>query len=156
MMAGLARALEAAAMALLAAMTLLIVAQIGARDVLQVGAPWAEELARWCGLGVVYLVVPRLLLEGRHVTVDLLPNGLSGRPQRALAWLNETLTLAFGAIFLAGGWLFMQRAARFTTPALGMPNWLFYLPAFVGMAAFTLVAVARLARMARGLPATAP
>ena len=32
-------------------------------------------------------------------------------------------------MFLYAGWLFMQRAAQFSTPAIGMPNLVYYLPA---------------------------
>ena len=46
-------------------------------------------------------------------------------------------------MFLVAGWLFMQRAARFSTPALGMPNLFFYLPAIVGMTLMLLVAIDR-------------
>lgn len=46
----------------------------------------------------------------------------------------------------------MQRAAKFSTPALGMPNWLFYLPAAIGMLLFGLVALRRLLRALKGVP----
>ena len=51
--------------------------------------------------------------------------------------------VVFGAMFLVAGWQFMQRAARFSTPALGMPNLIFYLPAIVGMTLMLLVAIDR-------------
>ena len=44
----------------------------------------------------------------------------------------------------------MQKAAKFSTPALGMPNWLFYLPAAIGMLLFGLVALSRLLRALKG------
>ena len=46
-------------------------------------------------------------------------------------------------MFLIAGWQFMQRAARFSTPALGMPNLIFYLPAIIGMSLMLLVAIDR-------------
>ena len=49
----------------------------------------------------------------------------------------------FGAMFLIAGWQFMQRAARFSTPALGMPNLIWYMPAAIGMTLMLLVAVDR-------------
>ena len=46
-------------------------------------------------------------------------------------------------MFLIAGWQFMQRAARFSTPALGMPNLIFYMPAIIGMTLMLLVAIDR-------------
>jgi len=153
---GLARAcrgLEIVAMWLLAAITVLILAQIAARDVFGVGAPWAEELARYCGLGLVYLALPLLLLRDKHIHVDMLLKKLRGVPLRVALVANEVFTVLFCVMFLWGGWAFMQRASRFSTPAIGMPNWLYYLPAFIGMFVFTLVALLRLTRALRGRPA---
>ena len=143
---------ERAAMLLLAVMTAFILVQVTARNVFALGLPWAEELARYAGLGVVYLVVPLLLLQDKHIKVDLLLNRLKGRAARALNVVNEIIVLAFALVFLWGGWLFLKRASQFSTAALGMPNWLYYLPAAMGMLLFALVAMLRLSRALRGQP----
>ena len=83
-LAGLCRAFERVAMLLLAVMTVFIVVQVTARNVFALGLPWAEELARYAGLGVVYLAVPLLLLQDKHIKVDLLLNRLHGGAARAL------------------------------------------------------------------------
>ena len=143
---------ERAAMLLLAVMTAFILVQVTARNVFALGLPWAEVLARYAGLGVVYLVVPLLLLQDKHIKVDLLLNRLKGRSARALNVVNEIIVLAFALVFLWGGWLFLKRASQFSTAALGMPNWLYYLPAAMGMLLFALVAMLRLSRALRGQP----
>ncbi len=143
---------EWAAMLLLVVMTAFILVQVTARNVFALGLPWAEELARYAGLGVVYLVVPLLLLQDKHIKVDLLLNRLKGRSARALNVVNEIIVLAFALVFLWGGWLFLKRASQFSTAALGMPNWLYYLPAAMGMLLFALVAMLRLSRALRGQP----
>lgn len=145
--------LERVAMVLLAVMVVLVLLQIVGRDLMQAGWPWADELARYTGLAVVYLAVPLLLQQDRHVKVDLLSSRLRGRPAVLLQLCNELLTVAFCALFLWGAWGFMQKAAKFSTPALGLPNWMYYLPALVGMAMFTLVALRRLAAATRSLQA---
>jgi TRAP-type transport system small permease protein len=144
--------LERVAMALLAVMTLLVLLQIVGRDVMQAGWAWADELARYTGLAVVYLTVPLLLQQDRHVKVDLLSSRLAGRPAALLHLCNELLTVMFCAMFLWGAWRFMQKASGFSTPALGLPNWLYYLPAMVGMVMFTVVALRRLVSALRGQP----
>lgn len=138
---------ERVAMALVGLMTAFILAQVIGRNLFNIGLPWAEELARYAGLGVVYLAVPLLLLRGQHIQVDLLVNRLTGRPQQVLRIVNEGFVLAFCGFFLWGGWLFLKRAAHFSTAALGIPNWLYYLPAAVGTVLLTLVALARLWRL---------
>ena len=119
------------------------------------GLPWAEELARYAGLGVVYLAVPLLLLRDQHIKVDLLLLSLRGRAAHALKLINEVIVLGFAVVFLWGGWLFLERAANFSTAALGIPNWLYYLPAALGMLLFALVAMQRVVRAARTAPGAA-
>ncbi len=148
-LARLCRWFEAVAMLLLALMTGFIVLQVVARNLFATGLPWAEELARYAGLGVVYLVLPLLLLHDRHIKVDMLLVKVHGRAARALHLVNELIVLAFAATLLWGGWLFMQRASQFSTAALGIPNWLYYLPAAVGMLLFALVALQRVGRALR-------
>jgi TRAP-type C4-dicarboxylate transport system permease small subunit len=144
------RAFERLAMVLLAVMTTFIVIQVLGRNVLNVGLPWAEELARYAGLGVVYLTVPFLLLHDKHIKVELVQSRLAGLSARVLGVIDECLTLVFCALFLWGGWLFLKRAAQFSTAALGIPNWLYYLPAAVGMVLLTLVAATRVLRLVQG------
>lgn len=138
---------EWVAMLLVGVMTAFIVIQVLGRNLFNAGLPWAEELARYCGLGVVYLAVPLLLLKGKHIQVDLVPNLLGPRSAFVLRFVNELVVLAYCAFFLWGGWYFLKRAARFSTAALGIPNWLYYLPAVLGMTLLTVVALSRLVGM---------
>jgi TRAP-type transport system small permease protein len=126
------------------------VIQVLGRNVFNAGLPWAEELARYCGLAVVYLTVPLLLLHDKHIKVELLPAWLQGRSKWTLELVNDILVLAFCLIFLTGGWQFLKRAAQFSTAALAIPNWVYYLPAAIGMVLLTLVAASRVLRLLRG------
>jgi len=143
------RSLERIAMALLGLMTAFIVLQVVGRNFFAAGLPWAEELARYAGLGVVYFTVPLLLLRDRHIKVDMFVLRARGATARTLAIVNEVLVLAFCLLFLWGGWRFIARASQFSTAALGIPNWLYYLPAAVGMLMLTLVASQRLLRLVK-------
>ena len=78
-----------------------------------------------------------------RVVRDVTVHGTAGRVLRVV---NEFIVLAFALAFLWGGWLFMQRAAHFSTAALAIPNWLYYMPATLGMVLFALVAVVRVVR----------
>ena len=139
----LCRVAEAIAILALVAVVALIMLQTVAREIFVAGLPWADELARYAGLAIIFLAAPMLLLRGEHVTVDMLLGMMPDRARRVVTLGNEVLMVVFGAMYLIAGWQFMQRAARFSTPALGMPNLLFYLPAALGMALMLLVAIDR-------------
>lgn len=144
------RFFEVVAMILLGVMTFLVLLQIAGRDLFGSGWPWADELARYAGLGLVYLTIPLLLMRDGHVKVDMISSRFTGKAAYALHLFNEALIVLFCGLFFWGGWAFMQKAAKFSTPALGMPNWLFYLPAAIGMLLFGLVALSRLLRALKG------
>lgn len=134
---------EAIAVAMLLAATGLILLQVFAREFMNLGLPWADELSRYAGLGIIFLAIPMLLRHGYHVKVDFFLLLAPAGAQRWLHVINEVLTLAFCTMFLLAGYYFMQRAGRFSTPALSMPNLVFYLPAMLGTALMLLVAIDR-------------
>lgn len=61
-------------MGLLVLMAVLVVTQVAARNFYDLGLPWADELARFSGIGLVFLSVS--CLAGRHVlvSVSMLPD----------------------------------------------------------------------------------
>lgn len=135
-------ALWAAIVALIVA-TGLIMLQIVAREIFVAGVSWADELARYAGLAVVFLGVPALLARDEHVKVDMFLNMMRPRTRHFFVIGNDLLMVLFCGLFVYAGWLFLQRAARFSTPALGMPNLIWYMPAIIGMLLMLLVAIDR-------------
>jgi len=123
----------------------LIVLQVVCRNFLDMGLPWADELARFSGVSLVYLAVPALALRGRHISVDLVPNALPQLPRRIVLAVNEIAVFAFCALTLYGFHGFLERAAKFTTSAMSMPNWIFYAPPLIGIALLAVVSLARFA-----------
>ena len=138
------------AIGLLVAATTLIMMEVFARGLFNTGLPWADELARYSGLGVIFLTVPLLLARDGHVKVDMFFNLLKGAPRRIVAIVNELLILGFCLMFLISCYWFMQRAGRFSTPAVGIPNLLYYSPAIVGMVLTTLIAAERVVAVIHG------
>ncbi|MGA7975529.1 MAG: TRAP transporter small permease [Pseudolabrys sp.] len=136
-------ALFVAGLLALGALTALVVAQVVCRDFFDLGLPWADELARFCGIALVFLSIPRLLLNGGHVAVDILPNALGPGKRAVLGRINNLLILLFCAVVLYGMYEFLLRAGKFATPAMGIPNWLYYLPAVLGLVLFAVVALQR-------------
>lgn len=145
---------ERFAMLMLMAMTALIVLQVLGRNLLGAGWPWAEELARYAGLALVYMGAPVLLLHNKHILVDIVSSRVKGLAGRWLHAINEALVLFFCVLFLWGGWAFLKKAGKFSTPALGMPNTLYYMPALLGMALLALVSLHRLMVLLAALKTT--
>lgn len=151
----LCRGFEWLAMLMLVVATGAIMTEVLARGFFNLGLPAFGEIAKYAGLGVIFLAVPLLLARDGHVKVDMFHRMASGRAYKALAVFNELATLAFCLAFLISCWWFMQRAARFSTPALNMPNLWYYLPAIAGMVLTTLVAADRVLGILRGREAEA-
>ncbi|WP_134679586.1 TRAP transporter small permease [Paracoccus ravus] len=104
----------------------LIVAQVAARNIWNIGLPRAEEISRFSGVLAVYFTAPLLALRGQHVAVDVFTSALPRLPKLVCFILAELSILAFSALTLWGGWLYLKRAWKFKTPALGIQNiWLF-------------------------------
>lgn len=146
----LCRGFEWVAMAMLVVATTAIMVEVVARGVFALGLPGAGELAKFAGLALIFLTVPLLLAHDAHVKVDLLSSRARGLPKRWLDIFNELATLAFCLLFLLACWWFMQRAARFSTPALEIPNLVYYAPAIAGMLLTTLVAADRVLGLLAG------
>lgn len=138
------------AIGMLVIMSALVVLQVTVRNFFDLGLPWANELARFTGIALVYLMVPYLLMRDRFIAVDVLSSRLKGRLRFMSRLLNEIVTLVFAALTLWGFQLFLSQAGTFTTPAMGVPNWLFYLPALIGILLLTLAGAVRVTALVRG------
>ncbi|WNL40269.1 TRAP transporter small permease [Halomonas sp. PAMB 3232] len=136
------------AMTLLVIITVLVVAQVIARNLFNTGLPWADEAARFAGISMVYLATPYLLFHGQHVAVTMLADALSGVKRRLCLALGELATLGFCALTLYGFYRFLLRAGRFASPALSIPNLWLYMPALVSIALLAVVSLHRLSRLA--------
>jgi TRAP-type C4-dicarboxylate transport system permease small subunit len=139
----LCRMAEWLAIVALIAATGLIMLQIVAREIFVSGVSWADELARFAGLAVIFLGVPALLMRDEHVKVDTFINMMPERARRFFVIANDLLMVLFCGLFVYAGYLFLLRASRFSTPALGVPNLIWYMPAIVGMSLMLLVAIDR-------------
>lgn len=124
----LTRALLNVAIGLMLLIVCLIVAQIVARNFWNTGLPRAEEISRLAGVLCVYLTAPFLALHGQHVAVDIFVDMMPRLPQKICLVLAELSVLAFCMLSIWGGYLYLFRAWKFRTPALGMQNIWLYAP----------------------------
>lgn len=146
-LSGLSKGMMTSAMLFLVIMTGLIGIQVISRNLFNLGLPWADELARFTGLGVVFFTIPYLQYHGRHIAVDILSSRFTGFGAVIMKAVNETVVLLFCSLLLISFTSFFERAAHFATPAIGMPNWFLYSPALIGVSMCTLVTCLRLIRI---------
>jgi len=146
------RGMIVGAMIFLGLMTLLIAIQVISRNIFNIGLPWADELARFTGLTVVFFTVPLLQYYGRHIAVDILSSRLQGVAAKILNCINEGAVLVFCILLLISFADFLERAAHFATPAIGMPNWVYYAPPLLGIVVCTLITALRLVYLIVGIP----
>jgi TRAP-type transport system small permease protein len=100
--------------------------QVVCRYVFAFSLPWADELARYCLVWMVFVGMVVGLVRGQHVTVDLLLDRYSDR-MRPLAL--TVIDLASGILFvtiLYGGILLMQLTVGQTTSGMGLPKYVVY------------------------------
>ncbi|GGH44500.1 TRAP transporter small permease subunit [Frigidibacter albus] len=143
------RGLFTLATGLLLLIIALIVAQVLARNLWNTGLPRAEEISRLAGVLAVYCTAPLLALHGQHVAVDVFTNLMPRTPRLACFVLAELSMLAFAALTIWGGWLYLDRAWKFRTPALGMQNiWLFG-PVLLCIALLIVIALWRILAVLR-------
>lgn len=141
---------------LLALMASLVVLQVAARNFLDLGLPWADELARFSTIGLVFLGVPCLAGRQVLVSVTMLPDACPPKVRAWMAFACDIATLLFAALLLQSFAEFLPRAGKFLTPAMQVPNWVYYSLALVGHAVLAAVALDRVIAALTGRPATAP
>lgn len=110
------------------------------------GLPGYEDFVRLAVSSAALMCFPYCQLRRGHVVVDVFVARLPERARRVLAWIS-TAGLALLAGFLAWWmWLGMleTRADQAVSRVLGWPEWPFYLPGFLSMVLWMLVALHQL------------
>jgi len=141
------------ACALLAAMTLMICADVLLRNVALIpgvqGLPWSNELSETTLYVVTMLAAPWLLRGGRHIRVDILLRALPAKAGWACEWACDAIALACCVCVV----IYATRATwesfsqgSITIKTLVLPEWWTLAPLPV---AFLLLAVEMLFRMRR-------
>lgn len=90
------------------------------RYILEYSLPWADEVARYALVWLVYIGMVSSLVRGQHVCVELLLSRYKGKLR---IWMLNLIDLSgmvlFGAL-LYGGVLLMEMAYTQITPGLGI------------------------------------
>ncbi len=148
----MAQACEYASLACLAAIAMLIFAQILLRNFASMAFAGIEELARFAHINLVFLLVPLLFREGLHVSIDLVTQRSGPGLKRVFDLLAAMLTAVYCLFFLVSEYQFMAKNGSVPSPGLGIPNIVFFSGAYLGMALLLLTAAEKFAQGVRGQP----
>lgn len=131
---------------MLAAMALIVFANVGLRYLTNASIPWAEEVARHLMIWLTFLGAGPVLRAGGHIAIDSLQDVLPAGVARAARLLIVALLAAFFGLMVVVGWAYMQRARGQMTAATQISFAWIYAAIPVGGA----VLLAHLALIVRG------
>ncbi|BCH34011.1 membrane protein [Mesorhizobium sp. L-8-10] len=103
---------------ILAAISVIVFANVALRYLTNYSIVWAEELARYLMIWMTFLGAGLVLRFGGHVGIDSLHHVLPRRWAQILRVGLALLMIAFFAVMAWQGFDYMQRARFQTTPAL--------------------------------------
>ncbi len=106
------------------AMTVIVVAQVFARYVLNSSLFWSEELARYCLVWISFLGATVAYHDRIHPGVNLLGSRLSMTMERILTALVHLVSMGLFSIMIVHGLEFASFVRLQITPALAIPKWL--------------------------------
>ncbi len=132
---------QAVAVVFLLLLFLSVLIQIIMRNVFHAGSIQLEELARVSLVSLVFLMIPVLTFEKKHIIVDIV---LLYLPKQAKKWVSvvtQLLAMCFGIYVLWAIATIMERNWSVRTPALNMPNVVFYIPITLGIFAMTVLSL---------------
>lgn len=141
---------------LLASVAVLVVIQVAARNFLDMGLPWADELARFSCIGLVFIAIPCLAGRQLLVAVTIFPDALGPAAQRWTTLIADMATLGFCSLLLWSFAQYLSRAGKFLTPAMGLPNWAYYSLALIGTVLLFAIALTRVLSTLKGEAPCAP
>ena len=126
--------LEWGAVLCVLAISALIFGNVLLRNLFSIGLTWVDELARFLHVTLVFLAVPVLFSEQCHIRLDAVVERVHPNIRRPLRLLSLIATVAFAFLFLKSDWQFMERHGDVPSPAMLMPNYLFFGGLVVGVA----------------------
>lgn len=132
---------QVVAVVFLLVLFLSVLIQIIMRNVFHAGSIQLEELARVSLVSLVFLMIPVLTFEKKHIIVDIV---LLYLPKQAKKWVGvvtQLLVMCFGIYVLWAIATIMERNWSVRTPALNMPNIVFYIPITLGIFAMTVLSL---------------
>jgi TRAP-type transport system small permease protein len=125
--------MEDISIVLLVILFLSVFAQIIMRNFFSSGSVILEELARLCLVSLVFMMIPILFLDKQQIIVDILIARVSPKIRKVMELIVYFLNSALTVFLLIAISQVMERNWNVRTPAIRMPNIVFYIPIVLGL-----------------------
>lgn len=106
---------------------------------------WADEVATFLLIAIVFLGLAQNLRQGSHIRIDAFTRPLPSRAQAALEMIAYGVGVMFSVVLIVGAWTrfdnFWSRNITGDSPLM-TPLWIPMLPVVAGAATFGLVMLA--------------
>jgi len=103
---------------MMAAIVVIMIAQVTARYVFGASLIWAEELCRYILIWMTFLLLGMSYRSGEFITLEMLPAVINVGARRVLRIVMAVPTLIFLAMMAWAGWSYSSRFGNQTIPAL--------------------------------------
>ncbi len=120
------RVIDLASAICVVAMVSIVAVQIFLRYVLNHPFVWADELANWLFVWVIYLGATVLVRYDAHLTVEIVTDRLSPRVNRWRKLIVNIVVLAFLVLLLWETVALLQKFGTTASAAMGVPMALFF------------------------------
>lgn len=142
------KAIVAVACAGMAAITLIICAQVVCRYLLGSPLAWAEELSLYIEVYVVFLAAAYALGSGQHICMDLLISKVPAKVAFILNKLTALVCLIFAIFMTQYCWIFTVSEMGQKMATLPGYKWMIYLALVISSALMVLYSIGNLLRRA--------
>ena len=136
--------LTMAALISLFSIFLLMIFAIVIRSVFNLGFRWMNELILFSQMNLTFFTLPILFIKNKHLRVNFFINKFPLLIRKIINKLTVLVSLAFGLIFIYSHCIYLKLAWDITTPALGIPNGIYYLGSLIGMIFLVVFAIKKL------------
>ncbi len=117
---------------ILAALLLIVLAQIVSRYIFNNSLSWTEEAARYLMIWGVLLGVSLAYLNGYLISIETFVNRFPASVRRVVQWVNKLLSLFFAGLLTVYGVNLCILGTQMESPALEIPYLWIYLAVPVG------------------------
>ena len=142
--AATANALCVIGVACVVAMMIITTGDVLARYIFNQPSMWADEIASYLLIAIVFLGLAQNLRTDGHIRIDVVTNLLSARVRLVLEVFAYAVGIAFSVLLIAGTWTrfdnFWTRHTTSDSPLM-TPLWIAMVPVVVGAVALGLVMV---------------
>lgn len=125
--------LQNLAVVFLITLFLSVAIQIVMRNLFNAGSIVIEELARFSLVSLVFIMIPVLTIEKKQIVVDIVLLYLPPPIRKLFDLFAQVLSAGFSIFMLIAITKIMENNWNVRTPAIRMPNAVFYLPVAGGI-----------------------